>query len=218
MISKNRHLFLFCLAALCSVSLVSCVVDKSYDFDPDNIDWTINVLKGAKFPIMSSEKFVLGDIVSNYTKGLIDETEEGYVINVPSGVNVKGREFGMIPVKGISTLDLDDIRIKTAELHVELSNNLPVALGISAEAVDTEGKHVDGVLVECSGNIAKGPSSTNLVITVTPADGIIAFDGFRLNLTIDEFPSNGTVILKDAGMRLLSSYLYFPEGVTHIDK
>jgi hypothetical protein len=118
-------------------------------------------------------------------------------------------------------MDTKDIRVGTAEYHLDLKNDLPVALGISAEAVDASNNRVDGVLVECTGSIASGteqsPASTSLVMKVTPAGGVINFDGFRIFLTIQEFPANGTLIGSGRGLTVVNSYLSFPEGITHID-
>ena len=221
MTSVTRHLFQVFLAAICSVGLSSCVVDNSYDFSEDNIDWTVNVLKGADLPLGSSQRVLVGDILSAFAKGVLDVTEEGYVVNVPAGVTVNGREFGFVPVHGISKMDTEKIRVSTAEYHLDLKNDLPVALGITAEAVDASNNRVDGVLVECTGSVAAGtaqsPSSTSLTMKVTPAGGVINFDGFRIFLTIEQFPENGTIIGSERGVTVVNSYLSFPEGITHID-
>ena len=221
MTTVTRNLFQACLAAICAIGLTSCVVDNSYDFSEDNVDWTVNVLKGADLPLGSSQRVLVGDIISSFAKGVMDVSDEGYVINVPAGITVKGREFGFVPVHGISKMDTEKIRVNTAEYHLELKNDLPVALGISAEAVDASNNRVDDVLVECTGSVAAGtaqsPSSVSLSMKVTPAGGIINFDGFRIFLTIEQFPENGTVIGSDRGVTVVNSYLSFPEGITHID-
>ena len=217
----TRHLLHACLAAICLVGPVSCVVDNGYDFSEDNVDWTMNVLKGADLPLGSSQRVLVGDLISSFAQGILDVSENGYVVNVPEGIVVKGREFGFVPIHGISKMDTKDIRVSTAEYHLDLKNDLPVALGISAEAVDASNNRVDGVLVECTGSIAAGteqsPASTSLVMKVTPAGGVINFDGFRIFLTIQEFPENGTIIGSGRGLTVVNSYLSFPEGITHID-
>ena len=199
----TRHLLHACLAAICLVGPVSCVVDNGYDFSEDNVDWTMNVLKGADLPLGSSQRVLVGDLISSFAQGILDVSENGYVVNVPEGIVVKGREFGFVPIHGISKMDTKDIRVGTAE-YVDASNN-----------------RVDGVLVECTGSIAAGteqsPASTSLVMKVTPAGGVINFDGFRIFLTIQEFPENGTLIGSGRGLTVVNSYLSFPEGITHID-
>lgn len=221
MTSVARHLFRVCLAAICSTALASCVVDNSYDFSEGNVDWTVNVLKGADLPLGSSQRVLVGDIISSFAKGVLDVTDEGYVVNVPAGVSVKGKEFGFVPVHGISKMDTEKIRVSSAEYHLDLRNDLPVALAISAEAVDASGNRVDDVLVECTGSVAAGtaqsPSSTSLTMKVTPAGGVIRFDGFRIFLTIEQFPENGTLIGSERGVTIVNSYLSFPDGITHID-
>ena len=206
----TRHLLHACLAAICLVGPVSCVVDNGYDFSEDNVDWTMNVLKGADLPLGSSQRVLVGDLISSFAQGILDVSENGYVVNVPEGIVVKGREFGFVPIHGISKMDTKDIRVSTAEYHLDLKNDLPVALGISAEAVDAS-----------TGSIAAGteqsPASTSLVMKVTPAGGVINFDGFRIFLTIQEFPENGTLIGSGRGLTVVNSYLSFPEGITHID-
>ncbi len=58
----TRHLLHACLAAICLVGPVSCVVDNGYDFSEDNVDWTMNVLKGADLPLGSSQRVLVGDL------------------------------------------------------------------------------------------------------------------------------------------------------------
>ncbi|MBP5218610.1 MAG: hypothetical protein J6Z47_06665 [Bacteroidales bacterium] len=221
MTSVTRHLLRVCLAAFCSVGLASCVVDNSYDFSEDNVDWTVNVLKGADLPLGSSQRISVGDLISSFAKGILDVSDDGYIVNVPAGITVTGQKFGFVPVHGISKMDTDKIRINSAEYHLDLKNDLPVALGITAEAVDADDNRVEGVLVECSGSVAAGteqnPSTTSLTMKVTPAGGVINFDGFRIILTIEQFPENGTPIGSSRGVTILNSYLSFPEGITHID-
>ncbi len=165
MTSVTRHLLRVCLAAFCSIGLASCVVDNSYDFSEDNVDWTVNVLKGADLPLGSAQRISVGELISSFAKGILEESDGGYIVNVPAGVTVTGQRFGFVPVHGISKLDTDKIRVNSAEYHLDLKNDLPVALGITAEAVDASDNRVEGVLVECSGSVAAGtelsPSSTS---------------------------------------------------------
>ena len=67
---------LFILAGMLLVT--SCVVDKSYDISPSDIDLSVTLLEdGLTVPIGSSEKISLGDLINSAGEGINDFIETG---------------------------------------------------------------------------------------------------------------------------------------------
>ena len=53
---------------------------------------------------------------------------------------------------------------------------------------------------------------------ITLGDGVINFDGFRINFIITEVPSSGSVVSKDQGVQIINSSLRFPDGIIIVDE
>ena len=68
-----------------------------------------------------------------------------------------------------------------------------------------------------SGNIQK-PSTNPALMKITLGDGVINFDGFRINFIITEVPSSGSVVSKDQGVQIINSSLRFPDGIIIVDE
>ena len=67
---------LFVLAGMLLVT--ACVVDKSYDIKPSDIDLTVTLLEdGLTVPIGSSDKISLGDLINSAGEGINDIIETG---------------------------------------------------------------------------------------------------------------------------------------------
>lgn len=210
-----------CLAVAVVSLLASCSIDKEYDLIDKGVDMTVNVGKGLEFPVGDFKMVSIESMVYASVKKFFTEEGGGYLINWPLSLQVPV-QFGTYDVHGISNADTKDIRVRNVEFAMDIVNTIPFRFTCTAEAIDADGNVVENVGIDMpvtveSGNIQK-PSTNPALMKITLGDGVINFDGFRINFIITEVPSSGSVVSKDQGVQIINSSLRFPDGIIIVDE
>ncbi len=210
-----------CLVAMSMSLFASCSVDKEYDLAGKDVDMTVNVGKGVEIPVGDFKMISIESIVSDQVRKFFKDEGDVFLINWPSSLQVP-IQFGTYDVHGISKADTKDIRVRNVEFAMDIVNTIPFRFTCTAEAIDADGNVVENVGVDMpvtveSGNIQK-PSTSPALMKVTLGNGLINFDGFRINFIITEVPSSGSVVSKDQGVQIVKSSLRFPDGIIIVDE
>lgn len=91
--------------------------------------------------------------------------------------------------------DLDDAEFKEVEATMTVTNEIPLGINLTAEAIDSEGNRLENVRIDMDVDIEPGtiemPSTKEIRISIVPAEGSIkGLDG--INMTINARASDNT--------------------------
>ena len=97
--------------------------------------------------------------------------------------------------------------LKEASIKFDFINSIPLELGLSAEAIDTDGNVMSDIDVELEGTLAAGninneTSAAVVVKIVATQEALDRFDGLRLNIEATSGDMEGVALNKDQGVRL----------------
>ncbi len=97
--------------------------------------------------------------------------------------------------------------LKEASIKFDFINSIPLELGLSAEAIDTDGNVMSDINVELEGTLAAGninneTSAAVVVKIVATQEALDRFDGLRLNIEATSGDMEGVALNKDQGVRL----------------
>ena len=111
-------------------------------------------------------------------------------------------------------VNLDQIGLKKAVLHMDIENTIPLDLSLDLYALDGEGKRIESIQFSDSGSISiPGRTSSSPLLTLT-TQGDLRFSSLVLTLTASSNPTlAGIHFNRSQAIRFSNLKLEFPDGI-----
>ena len=111
-------------------------------------------------------------------------------------------------------MNLDQIGLKKAVLHMDIENTIPLDLSLDLYALDGEGKRIESIQFSDSGSISiPGRTTSSPLLTLT-TQGDLRFSSLVLTLTASSNPTlAGIHFNRSQAIRFSNLKLEFPDGI-----
>ena len=111
-------------------------------------------------------------------------------------------------------VNLDQIGLKKAVLHMDIENTIPLDLSLDLYALDSEGKRIESIQFSDSGSISiPGRTTSSPLLTLT-TQGDLRFSSLVLTLTASSNPTlAGIHFNRSQAIRFSNLKLEFPDGI-----
>lgn len=171
------------------------------------------------------EKITIHDLtVYPVADAVMIDAGASYDITVDYGVSAPmsfGEDLNLAFTQTIENLGLtfDEVKVRSAELRMEIINTIPVDFSIEAECIDSDGEEMSGTTLSMDNHISAGsqdsPVTTPVKISLSNRSGILDIDELKLTMKALSASSeyHGICLNKNQGFEIRNIVLSLPDGV-----